>query len=149
MSEINEVLKQSKVFSCLDEDALGRLAGLFEGWEIHPGDTLACAGDTANTFFLLGQGMVLLEMEEGKALVVDEPGSFIGLELLSSRGIYKTTAIVLERGRVFAVSRQSFIELIQEDSDAAAAIMESWQLFIEEAAPFAKNEEDADLPEQF
>lgn len=149
MSNINEILKISTVFESLDEDSLARLAGLFDSWEIHPGDTLTNAGDTAHTFFLLEKGTLLLAMDEGKSIVMNQPGDFAGLELLSAKGIYKTTLSVLEKGRVMAIPRQEFLDIIQEDSGAAAVIMEAWQEYIDAAAPFAKNSEDAGLPIQF
>jgi signal-transduction protein with cAMP-binding, CBS, and nucleotidyltransferase domain len=149
MSNIKEILNKSKVFDALDEDSIERLADLFDKWEIHPGDTLTNTNDTAHTFFLIGEGTVLLEMDEGKSVILDTPGDFIGLELLSAKGLYKTTLSVLEKGYVFVVPRQVFLDIIQEDSVAAATIMASWQEYLEVTASFAKNSEDAGLLQQF
>lgn len=149
MRDIKEILKKSKVFGLLDEDSVTRLAGLFDQWTIHPGDVLTNAGDTAHTFFLLGKGTVLLAMEGGKAIVLDAPGDFMGLELLSAKGIYKTSLSVLEEGSVFAISRQGFMDLIQEDSAMAETIMDAWQDYLETKAPFAKNNEGLSLVQQF
>lgn len=149
MSDIKEILNKSKVFGSLDRESVSSLESLFDQWRIHPGDILANAGDTAHTFFLLGKGTILVAMEEGRAVVLDSPGDFIGLELLSARGIYKADVSVLEEGIVFAVPRQEFIELIQQDSDMAETIMSEWQDFLESRAPFAKNAEDFGLLEQY
>ncbi len=139
------ILKQSNVFAQLDDASAGTLAALFDAWEIHPGDILATAGDTAHTFFLLEKGRLLLAMDEGKAAVLDTPGDFIGLELLSVKGVYQSTLSVLEKGCVHAVPRQKFLEMIQEDTDAAATIMEAWQEYLDARVPFAKSREDACL----
>lgn len=149
MSNIIEILTTSSVFSSLGEDEIQRLAPLFEKWEIHPGDILATVEDVAQFFFLLNNGTILLAMEEGKSVVLNTPGDFIGLELLSVKGAYKTTLTSLEKGSVFAVPRQDFLAIIQEDSEAAAAIMASWQEYLETTASFAKNIEDISLPYNF
>lgn len=149
MSDIKEVLKKSKVFGSLDEDSAATLANLFDKWDIHPGEVLTNANDTAHTFFLLGKGTVLLAMEDGKAVVLDASGDFMGLELLSVKGKYKTSLSVLEEGCVFAVSRQDFLDIIQEDSVMAETIMAAWQEYLDAKAPFAKNNEDCGLLTQF
>ncbi|GAG85701.1 unnamed protein product, partial [marine sediment metagenome] len=110
MSDINKILTESKVFGSLDGDSIQRLAGLFDQWETHIGDTLTTANDTAHTFFLLEKGRVLLAMDEGRAVVLESPGDFIGLELMSAKGVYKTTLSVLEKGRVHAIPRQDFLD---------------------------------------
>jgi len=149
MSAIKEVLGKSPVFSSLGQDDIQRLEPLFEKWEIDPEDVLATADDAAQFFFILSSGTVLLAMEEGKSAVLNMPGDFIGLELLSDKGMYKTTVTVLEKGSVFAIPRQDFLSFIQEDSPAAAAIMTSWQEYLEAVASFAKNIEDISLPERY
>jgi len=149
MSNIKEVLKKSSVFSSLGEDDTKRLETLFEKWEIHPGDIIATAKDAAQFFFLLDKGTILLAMDEGKSVVLSTPGDFIGLELLSARGVYKTTLTVLENGSVFVIPRQDFLAVIQEDSVAATTIMTSWQEYLDKTALFVKNIEDIDLQEHF
>ncbi|WP_299979008.1 Crp/Fnr family transcriptional regulator [Desulfobacula sp.] len=149
MSNIKEILNKSSVFNSLGEDDIQRLEPLFEKREIHPGDIIAKAEDTAQFFFLLNKGTILLAMEEGRSVVLNTPGDFIGLELLSARGVYKTTMTVLENGSVFVVPRQDFLSVIQEDSSAAAVIMTSWQEYLDKTASFAKNIEDLSLPEHF
>jgi len=138
MSNIKEILNKSSIFSSLGEDDIQRLEPFFEKREIHPGDIIAKADDAAQFFFLLNNGTVLLAMEEGRSVVLNTPGDFIGLELLSAKGVYKTTLTVLEKGSVFAVPRQAFLAVIQENSEASATIMGSWQEYLDKTAPFVK-----------
>jgi len=149
MSNIKEILKKSSVFNSLGENDIQRLETFFEKREIHPGDIIANAKDAAQFFFLLNNGTILLAMDEGKSVVLNTLGDFIGLELLSAKGIYITTLTVLEAGSVYAVSSQDFLAFIQEDSVAAAAIMASWQEYLDKTASFAKNIEDICLPYNF
>lgn len=138
MKDIKDILNTSSIFSSLEEEDIQRLEPFFEKREIHPGDILATAGEAAQFFFLLNTGIILLAMEKGRSVVLNNPGDFVGLELLSVRGVYKTTITVLERGSVFAIPRQDFLSFIQEDSIAAATIMISWQEYLDKTASFVK-----------
>ena len=149
MGNIKEILNKSSVFSSLGEDDIQRMETLFEKREIHPGDIIANAEDAAQFFFLLNNGTILLAMDEGKSVVLNTLGDFIGPELLSAKGVYKTTLTVLEAGSVFVIPRQDFLAVIQEDSVAAATIMASWQEYLDKTASFAKNIEDIGLLEHF
>ena len=146
MGNIKNILKNSSVFSPLEEDDITTLSLLFGKWEIHSGDILATAEDTAQYCFLIHSGTLLLAMDEGRAVVLNTAGDFVGLELLSAKGAYKTTVTVLESGSVYVISNQDFLAFIQQDSTGAAAIMEGWQEYLEKTAPFAKNIEDIGLP---
>lgn len=149
MSNIKEILNKSSVFSSLEDTDIERLETLFEKRAIRSGDIIAKLKDAAQFFFLLDNGTVLLAMEEDKSVVLNTPGDFIGLELLSVKGMYKTTLTVLENGSVFVIPRQEFLAVIQEDSPAATAIMASWQEYLDKTASFAKNIEDISLPERY
>lgn len=149
MSSIKEVLKKSPVFSSLEDGDIQKLEPLFEKREIHIEDILANAKDVASHFFLLSRGTILLAMDEGKSVVLNTPGDFIGMELLSARGVYKTTLTVLEKGSLFAIPRQDFLDVVQEDSPGAAAIMAAWQEYLDKTASFAKNIADLSLLEHF
>lgn len=149
MGSISDVLKKSIVFNSLEETDLQGLIPLFEKWELCTGDVITTAGETAQYFFLLERGALLLAMDQGRSVVLDAPGDFIAMELLSDRGIYKTTMTALENGRVFAVSRGAFLAFIQEDTPGAAAIMDAWQGYLDQRAGFVKIIEDIDVPAIF
>lgn len=145
MGTINAVLKKSPVFAELEEGDRQMLETLFEKRKIHVGESLSSAGEPAKHFFLLGKGVLLLGMNDGKAVVADCPGDFVGLELLSAFGICHTDTTVLEAGHVYVIPRDAFLELIQEDSKAATIIMESWRKFLDKTAPFADIIDKIDL----
>jgi len=149
MASISDVLKKSTIFNSLEEIDFQRIIPLFEQRELHTGDILSTAGNRAQYFFILESGALLLAMEDGKSVVLETPGDFIAMELLSDRGRYKTTMTVLEDGMVFGIHRLAFLELIQEDTLGAAAIMQAWQGYLDQTAPFAKNIADIDVPAIF
>ncbi len=149
MVSIAAVLKKSIIFNSLEETDLQRITPMFEKRELHTGDIITTAGNTAQHFFILEKGTLLLAMEDDKSVVLDSPGDFIAMELLSDRGMYKTTITALEDGVVLIIPRELFLDLIQEDTPGAAAIMQAWQRFLDQTAAFAKNIEDIDIPAIF
>jgi CRP-like cAMP-binding protein len=146
MDRTSDVLKKSIVFSSLGEQDLDLISPLFSKRELHTGDVIAAAGNMAQYFFILEKGTLLLAMGDAKAVVLKTPGDFAAMELLSDRGMYKTTITSLEDGMAFIVPRQAFLDLIQEDTPGAASIMKAWQEFLDKTAAFAKNIEDIDVP---
>ena len=149
MRDLYLVLKKSIIFSGLEAEDFQRLDPLFQRWPLHTGDILATAGHQAQFFFLLEQGCLLCAMDEGKSVVLDAPGDLIAMEMLSRKGVYTATLTALEDGGVWVVSRDAFLSFIQEDTEAAAAVMEGWQVFLDEKAPFARNIADIDIPVMF
>lgn len=147
MASISDVLKKSMVFSSLEPADQESLCPLFEKWDLHIGDVITTAGNIAQYFFILEKGTLLLEMEGGKAVVLDTPGDFLAMELLSLKNLYTTTTTVLEEGCVYAVAKEVFLGLIQEDTEAAETIMAAWQEFCDERAPFLRRIEDINIPE--
>jgi len=149
MGSISDVLRKSIVFNSLDEAYLEQIVPMFGKRELHTGDVVTTAGNMAQYFFILEKGTLLLAMEDGKSIVSETTGDFIAMELLSDRGRYKTTITALEDGMVFIIPRQSFLDLIQEDTPGAENIMKAWQEFLDKTAAFAKKIEDINVPTIF
>jgi CRP-like cAMP-binding protein len=141
MSQELELLKKNSIFSSLEPADLKYLGSLMTPLDVHEGEILANKGEEAARFFVLASGTLLIAMDGGKALVMEHPGDFIGMELLSSKGKYTSTVTALEHGLVFAIQRTDFIALIQEDSPMAEQIMQQWRSFLEETAPFVEQAE--------
>ncbi len=112
-----------------------------EKQDIQEGETLAIKKERATRFFILSSGTLLIAMDDGKSAVMDRPGDFIGMDLLSSKGEYINTVIALENGEVLAIKRDDFLDLIQEDSLLAETIMHHWNSFLEENLPFVEQKE--------
>ncbi|ACN13744.1 putative cAMP-dependent protein kinase, regulatory subunit [Desulforapulum autotrophicum HRM2] len=141
MSQELELLKKNTIFSSLEPADLKHLGSLMEPFDVQEGETLANRGEEAARFFILASGTLLVAMDGGKALVMEHPGDFIAMEILSSKGKYTSTVKALEQGLVFAIQRNDFIALIQEDSPMADQIMYQWRIFLEDTAPFVEQEE--------
>ena len=124
-SAIN-ILKKSELFRNLEEKDLAELQQSMETRTVQEGETLATQGDTASFFFVLHTGTILVALKDGKSAVMREPGDFIGLELLSSKGIYTTTLTALTACEIVVIPRDAFLAFIQQDSVAAETFMQSW-----------------------
>lgn len=141
MSGELEILKEGTIFSSLAPADFERLKSLMDKQDIQEGEILATKKERATRFFILSSGTFLIAMDDGKSVVMERPGDFIGMELLSSKGKYINTVIALENGEVFAIKRDDFIDLIQEDSFLAETIMLHWNFFLEENFPFVEQKE--------
>ncbi|MFO7751845.1 MAG: cyclic nucleotide-binding domain-containing protein [Desulfobacteraceae bacterium] len=143
MNGIENILAGSVVFSRAGAEGRQRIASIAQKWSVREGETLASPGQKASSFFLLGSGTLMLSMEEERALVLNTPGDFIAMELLSSKGVYKTRVTVLSGGHVYALERDAFLEMIREDSADAETVMHAWKTFLENTAPFVKKQDHA------
>ncbi|PIE61757.1 MAG: hypothetical protein CSA29_01700 [Desulfobacterales bacterium] len=149
METFEAVLQTSDVFKGVDAEGKNRLEGLFQKWEFNTGDTLACAGDPAQFFFLLEKGTLMIGLESDNGVVLDQPGDYAAMEILSRKGIYIGTVTALERGVAWSIPREDFLALIQDDIPSSAAVMAAWQTFIDDRAPFAKQIADVDIPSMY
>lgn len=147
MASISDVLKRSMVFNSLEAADQESLSLHFERWDLQTGEVITTAGNIAQYFFILEKGTLLLAMEGGKAIVFETPGDFLAMELLSLKNFYRTTTTALEDGSVYAVPKEVFLGLIQEDTEASATIMAAWQEFCDEKAAFLRRIEDINIPE--
>ena len=145
MAQELEILKNSTVFNSLELSELKRLGSIMEPMDVQEGETLATMGEEATRFFILASGTLLVAMDGGKALVMEQPGDFIAMQTLSSNGEYTSTVTALEPGLVFALNKTDFIELIQEDSPMADLIMDEWNAFLEESAPFLEDKGETEF----
>ena len=135
-SEI-QILKKSDLFATVEDADLERICDIIEQRDIHEGEKIAIAGEKARFFFFLISGTIMVDMENGKSIIMNEPGDFVGFEILSCKGIYKSSLTALTKGEIFAVNRKSLLEIIQEDSPAAQSITHAWHEYRISKIPFA------------
>lgn len=138
MVDLKNILKRSRIFSSLTEQQLEVLMPLCDPRDLNPGDLLTTAGDPSQYYFILETGSLLSAFEDGKALVLDNPGDFLGLELLSLNGRYRATTTVLNKGRAIAIPRSAIISIISQDSPASETIISLWYEILAQTAPFLK-----------
>ena len=136
MDAQSELLKTSEPFNALDENTLERLRDMSDKRRIQEGEILAAKGDSASLFFLLMEGSLLVALADDRALVMETPGDFIAMDILSVGGIYTSTLTALSNGSVLVFKRDDFLAFIQEDSPDAQSVMEKWHGHLAKVAPF-------------
>jgi CRP-like cAMP-binding protein len=129
-------LSESIIFKSLDAQDIDSLVPLFSRRTVMPGEILARAGHGTQFFFLLEEGALLVAMEEGRAVVLNRPGDFAGLSMVSLNSTNTATITVLEKGAVWVVSCLKILDLTDHDTQTGAIIMDGWHQFCEERAPF-------------
>ncbi|NDY73283.1 cyclic nucleotide-binding domain-containing protein [Desulfobacter hydrogenophilus] len=132
-------LSESIIFKGLDTQEIESLVPFFSRRSVLPGELLACAGHYAQFFFLLEEGALLVSMDEGRAVVLNSRGDFAGFSMVSLSGTNTATITVLEKGAVWVVPCRNILDLTDPDTHVAATIMDGWQQFCREKAPFCSN----------
>ncbi len=67
-------LSESIIFKGLEAQDIDTLVPLFSRRAVVPGEILAQSGHNTQFFFLLEEGVLLVAMEEGRAVVLNRPG---------------------------------------------------------------------------
>jgi len=149
MERAINILRKSELFRSMEERDLDAMGQTLEKRTIQEGEILATKGDTATFFFVLRTGTLLIELNDGKSAVVNKSGDFIGLELLSSKGVYISTLTALTSCEIMVISRDAFLEFIQSDSSAADTFMQAWNTYRSRAFPFLTEQDTPDMDYQY
>ncbi len=131
-----ELLAKVEIFNSLDDNFLVRLENIMEPRNIFKGEDLAVHGGEALYFFILISGRIMLYAEDGKAVIFNSPGDFMGFDLLALNDRYRTGLKSLNQGEVLQFNRIGFLELIHEDPAMADIIMDAWETYLLKTAPF-------------
>lgn len=149
MKRAINILRKSELFRSIEEKDLEAMGHTLEKRVVQEGEILATQGDTATFFFVLKTGTLLIALNDGKSAVVDKTGDFIGLELLSSKGIYIATLTALTPCEIVVIPRDTFLGFIQSDSSAAATFMQTWSTYRSRTFPFLPEQDVPDMDYQY
>ncbi|SLM27966.1 putative cAMP-dependent protein kinase, regulatory subunit [Desulfamplus magnetovallimortis] len=144
-----DILRQCILFQNSSDSDIKNIATMMNPCHVQEGESLALKGNKATSFFILVSGMMLLELDGGKSIVMAKPGDFAGLDILSSKGTYCSSLTALKNGEVLTIKRGDFLDLIQEDSSNAEQIMQSWSEHISNELPFLEVPEDDENQYQY
>ena len=119
-----EELRKMVILSSLSDDMLDKLLPIVERKRYDEGEAIFRGGDTAEHFFLLKSGKVLLEQRLGNRMTVSidsvKPGYSFGWSSMISGGLepyseYTSDAICVEPSEVFVISGEEFQDLMEND----------------------------------
>ncbi len=120
----NNDLRQMVIFGRLTDAMLDRLLPMIEVQRFNEGDHIFKEGDTAETFFLLKSGKVLLEQRLSDKMTVSidaiKPGYSFGWSAMLGGGIelysrYTSDAICVEPCTVYMIIGDDIREQMQND----------------------------------
>jgi CRP/FNR family transcriptional regulator len=121
-----EHLRQSVLFSGLDDRSLMRLAASAKTRDLAPREYLFSEGDQGLHFYLLMAGCfrVFKTSLDGRETTIKliHPGEFFAEAVLFARKNYPATAVATEKSRVLCLHRDTFLELLDEKAPRQAFI---------------------------
>ncbi len=138
MSQNMELLNRVDIFQSLDDNIKIKFLDIMEKVSVHAGEDVAVKGGQGFYFFILVWGTAILSFDDGKAVVFNESGDFIGFEMLLAQGKYKATLTSLTDSDILFVDYSKFLEIIQEDSSMAESMRSRWEAFLLKKAPFVE-----------
>jgi CRP-like cAMP-binding protein len=124
---MKDILKRSRLFSQLDDDALDEVALAAGLRKAGPEEMIFMEGEPAQSFFIVGKGKVKVFKlsPEGKeqVLMIAQPGdSFAEAALFAGRK-FPASAQALENCELVAIDRARFVKLLGANPDLAVNLI--------------------------
>ncbi len=124
---MKEILKRSRLFSHLDDQALGEISSTASMKRATYGEMIFQEGDPADAFFIVGSGKVkIFKMSpDGKeqVLMVAQPGDSIAEAALFAGRQFPASAQALEDVELVSISRTRFVNLVASNPDLAVSLI--------------------------
>ena len=114
-------LRKIELFSELDDDALGRLAGSMTEVDFEPGYVLVHRGMPGSGMFVIEEGTVIVDLTSRQVEL--GPGEALGeLALLNDR-VHMGRARAVTRVKALAIARDEFAELLDTQPTIARCLL--------------------------
>ncbi len=114
-------LASNQIFESLTESELAEVAAWFEVREVGPGVRLVSEGTTGNSFFVIGEGEVVVTVD-GESIASLGPGEFFGEMALLGSGRRMARVTTTTSARVFVLFGNDFLRLTASYPRMAVAI---------------------------
>lgn len=122
-----EILKQSLIFSSLEEDELAELAGLAVERSFLSGEPVFWEGDAPDWFFMVAEGKVkvLKHSSQGKDFIIAffGPGEMFGEVAVLENKPYPASAQAVDETRVLGIKRHDLISFLAHRPEVALRII--------------------------
>jgi CRP/FNR family transcriptional regulator, cyclic AMP receptor protein len=127
MSTGIEMLRETRMFSLLDDEELKTLSALLESKHFQKGETIFVRGDVGDCLYIIRQGVVevFVETTEGEKIVFAEntAGDVFGEISLLDGGPRTATAVAIEDTETLTCDRENLLEFIIKHPSAALDVM--------------------------
>lgn len=132
--ELIEQLKKPLIFSGLDEGDLAELARITQQRRFKKGETIFCAGDEANGFYLLISGSIKLcrIAPDGREKVLHfvQPGETFAEAAFFGDGTYPAEARGMTSGELLFLPKSGFMELMSVNPGFSLNLVVSLSLML-------------------
>jgi CRP-like cAMP-binding protein len=137
MVTLEQILKEHPFFNDFPAQHLELIVGCASNVRFEPGKVIFQEGETANTFYLIRQGKVALQMISGRrgpltVLTVGE-GEILGWSWLFPPHHYRFSARSVEPTRAFAIDGQCLRGKAEQDHDLGYHLLKRWAPVVERA----------------
>ncbi len=123
-----EDLKKIYLLQNISNEMLERILPLVQSNSYNERDVVFEAGQTADMFFMLKQGKILLEVEVSETVIISlnsiKPGYSFGWSALIPGSSYTSYAVCGEPCKVLSVHGNSFLGLLHQDHTMGYVFME-------------------------
>lgn len=127
LSNKDQILKHSPIFTSLSDDELGELANLATEHNIMPNEFLFWEGDSADWFYVITEGKVkaLKHSSSGKEFIIAffGPGEMIGEVAVFENKPYPASAQAITDTKVLAIKRKDFLSFLANRPQVALRII--------------------------
>src|SRR4030043_411441 len=121
------VVKQSFIFSRLNDEELVELAALASERSLSPGEFVFWDGDAPDWFYIVAQGQVkvLKHTSSGKEFIIAffGPGEMFGEVAVFENKPYPASALAATETKVLAVKRDDFLSFLANRPQVALKII--------------------------
>ncbi len=120
-------LKKDFFMKNLTDEMLEKIVSITQVIKVQSGEVIFNEGDSADNFYMVKSGKVLLEQKISDDIMVTvgaiEAGEDFGLSVLLNEDACSMSAICNEAAVLYAVHRQSIIDLMESDHSMGYLIM--------------------------
>lgn len=148
--ETADILKKSLLFSGLNDENLGEVAGIATRRSIAKGETLFSEGEPANGFYLLASGgMKLCKISpDGREKVLHfvHPGETFAEAAFFGDGRYPAEARAIDKGEALFFPREAFMGLLERNPQFSLNLIVSLSLLLRRFARQIEELSFAEVP---
>lgn len=120
-------LRKDEFLSPLSDEMLEKCIPLTEVWSVDEGEVIFNEGDTADNFFMVRSGKVLLEQKISKDIIATvgtvDPGESFGLSVLLDEPRRMMSAICSETAKIFVIHKDALLNQMDQDHSMGYLIM--------------------------
>lgn len=116
-----ELVREADVFAGLDQAGIESVTAVLHHKSYRKGQTIARAGQNAQTFYLIDAGEVAV-YHHGEQMAVLIPGSYFGVSALAAAGAYQFEYRAVTAVSLLTLRRDDFDPLLRADTTLASQV---------------------------